>query len=351
MERLNGLALTGATVYCSPEEEPLRDAAILVRRGNIADVGARRVVEIPEATQVIDCRGCAITAGFWNSHVHFHERKWTNVELIPARELESQLEGLTHYGFTSVFDLSSRWENTRRLRDRIESGEVRGPHIRSTGEGLIPVGGLPSAEVFRVLGLMETPLPEAIRAAVEEAHRFGKPVFAHPNSAPDVLAAIDGGVDIIAHTTPRSGAWGEDVVVGMKSCGAALVPTLMVWKSMMRHDRISIAEELVGTAVAQLRAWLERGGTVLFGTDLGAVDYDPSDEYALMAQAGATFRQILASLTTLPAQRFDASSNSGKIAVGNSADLVVLDKDPAKDVRAFAAVRCTLRAGEIIYRA
>jgi hypothetical protein len=30
------------------------------------------------------------------------------------------------------------------------------------------------------------------------------------------------------------------------------------------------------------------GGTTLFGTDLGAADYDPADEYALMAQAGMT---------------------------------------------------------------
>jgi hypothetical protein len=36
-------------------------------------------------------------------------------------------------------------------------------------------------------------------------------------------------------------------------------------------------------------------------------DYDPTDEYALMAEAGMTFRQILASLTTAPAERFGAS--------------------------------------------
>ena len=33
------------------------------------------------------------------------------------------------YGFTSVFDLSSPWENTRRIRARIVSGKVAGPRI------------------------------------------------------------------------------------------------------------------------------------------------------------------------------------------------------------------------------
>src|SRR5215831_3999862 len=53
-------------------------------------------------------------------------------------QLGRQLEDMsTRYGFTSVFDLSSLWENTRIVRDRVESGEVPGPRIRSTGEGLI----------------------------------------------------------------------------------------------------------------------------------------------------------------------------------------------------------------------
>ena len=47
---------------------------------------------------------------------------------IPAPRLEDQLRAmLMRYGFTSVFDLSSPWENTRRIRARIESGEVAGP--------------------------------------------------------------------------------------------------------------------------------------------------------------------------------------------------------------------------------
>jgi imidazolonepropionase-like amidohydrolase len=62
------------------------------------------------------------------------------------------------------------------------------------------------------------------------------------------------------------------------------------------------------------------------------------------------FRQILASLTTAPAERFGASKELGRIGKGLTADLVVLSRDPSKDVRAFAAVRYTIRGGVIIYR-
>jgi imidazolonepropionase-like amidohydrolase len=80
-------------------------------------------------------------------------------------------------------------------------------------------------------------------------------------------------------------------------------------------------------------------------------DYDPVEEYALMAEAGMNFRQILASLTTAPAERFGESSRRGRITAGLAADIVVLSGDPAKDVRAFAAVRYAIRGGRVIYQA
>ena len=73
--------------------------------------------------------------------------------------------------------------------------------------------------------------------------------------------------------------------------------------------------------------------------------------FALMGEAGMGFRQILASLTTAPAERFGESVGLGRIAPGLIANMVILDKDPSKDVRAFAAVRYTIRDGRVIYEA
>jgi imidazolonepropionase-like amidohydrolase len=388
------LALVGGTIYAGPAAEAIRDGVVLIQGGRIAAVGSRSsssqtLVQLPATVRTLDCSGRTIAAGFWNSHVHFFERKWANAAAIPAPELSRQLQDmLTRYGFTSVFDLSSPWENTRRLRDRIEQGEVPGPGIRSTGEGLVPPGAVPSEQVLNLMGVMKTALPEiadaaqasaaarklldggvdgiklfaspprgaalpesVFQAAVSEAHRLGKPVFVHTNSGADVLAAVRGGVDVIAHTTPSSGPWDETILAAMRERRVALTPTLTVWKYYMRHDRISTQEQIANTAIGQLRAWLASGGTVLFGNDLGAVDYDPSEEYALMAEAGMSFRQILASLTTAPAGRFGEFKQRGQIAAGLQADLVVLKDDPSKNIRALTAVEYTLRAGKIVYRA
>ena len=63
------------------------------------------------------------------------------------------------------------------------------------------------------------------------------------------------------------------------------------------------------------------------------------------------FRQILASLTTAPAEQFKSSTRLGRVASGLEADLVVLKGDPSRNIRALADVQYTLRAGKIIYRA
>src|SRR5262245_26286341 len=222
------LALVGGTIYVSPTEEPIRDGVVLIQGGKISAVGTRTAIRIPRTAQLLNCSGLTITAGFWNSHVHFTERKWANAAEIPASDLSRQLQDmLTRYGFTSAFDLSSEWKNTRTLRDRIEAGEVAGPRIRSTGEGMVPKGALPPELGDDMMGWMNQPFPEitdaaqasstarrlledgvdgiklfrsapratslpdsVLQAAVSEAHRMGKPVFLHPDSGADILAAV-----------------------------------------------------------------------------------------------------------------------------------------------------------------
>ncbi len=77
-------------------------------------------------------------------------------------------------------------------------------------------------------------------------------------------------------------------------------------------------------------------------------DYDPTEEYAAMSRAGLTPMQILASLTTAPAERFGESNKRGRIAKGMDADLVILESDPLEDATNLAKVRATYRAGRPI---
>lgn len=395
------LALVGGTIYASPTEEPIRNGVILIEGDKIIAVGSRSSVRVPRGIKLIDCTGLTIAAGFWNSHVHFLERKWSDAATLPASGLGQQLQAMiTQFGFTSVFDTWSMWENTRRLRERIDSGEIAGPSIRSTGQAMFPKGVAATSQAEMVtqatwgaLGFMPleriqiprvaaaseavvaarklldegadglklyavTPgrngvaMPDGvIRALVNEGHSRGKPVFAHPTSAAGLMASVQAGVDVLAHTTPQSGPWDESILAAMRQARVALIPTLTLWRYELRHEGISLADGLEEIAVGQLRAWVRAGGEVLFGTDVGYMtEYDPTEEYALMAKAGMTFRQILASLTTAPAERFGASKQLGRIVPGLAADLTILRNDLSKDIQAFAAVEYTIRDGKVIYR-
>ena len=385
------LALVGGKVYASPTAAPIDDAVVLVHDGKILAIGKRHEIAIPDTTLIIDCKGRVITAGFWNSHVHFTEDAWNNAATAPADKLEQHMqEMLTRWGFTTVWDIGSFPQNTLALRRRVEAGEIAGPKIYTTAGAIYPENGIPvyippaiasqikpfeaatPADAARlakqslamggdgiklftgaIMGHGKvTPMPaDIVRAAVEVAHAQGKPVFAHPSNHVGTDNALAGGVDILAHTIPEESGWTAEELRRMKAQHTALIPTLTLWEVELEKQHASAEDErhFVQSGVNELKTYFDQGGTILFGTNVGYTQhYDTAEEYVLMAKSGMTWRDILASLTTNPGTFFKAGV--GHLAKGNTADLVVLSADPASDVRNFAKVEYTIRAGKVIYK-
>jgi imidazolonepropionase-like amidohydrolase len=389
--RASDLALTGAKVYLSPAERPMENGSIVIHDGHILAVGPSAAIKIPREATVIDCRGLIVTAGFWNSHVHILTPALLHVRDSGANELDEKLDTMfNRWGFTTVFDLGSVLDNTLALRQRIESGELRGPRILTVGEPIWTIEPvyvrdflqqnhiqIPKTETVDEAIVMVRDhaekgangiklfagsyqgqgkvavLPLAIaKAAVEEAHRRGLPVFAHPQDVDGVNVAISSGVDVLAHTVPQSPPWTAEFVSRLSEAKIALIPTLTLWDFEARKENgpDSEREAWISKMVAELRAYSQADGDVLFGTDIGYIDhYDTALEFTLMSQAGMNYQQILASLTTNPARKFRCSDHSGRIAKGMDGDLAVLGADPAENVSAFSKVRFTIRAGKIIY--
>jgi len=188
------------------------------------------------------------------------------------------------------------------------------------------------------------------RSAVEAAHRRGKPVFAHPSNSAGALAALDGGVDVLAHTFPSGPDWDRSLPRRMREANMAMIPTLKLWPWELGRLGLpaGVLAGVQAVAEAQVRAFLDASGQLIFGTDVGYMtDYDPTDEYLLLQRAGLGLGAILATLTTAPSRRFNAGA--GLVAAGSPADLVVLDGDPAVEIRTLARVRYTIRRGQIIY--
>ena len=384
------LALIGAKIYPSPIEPPIENGAILVHEGRILAVGPSATIKVPRNATVIDCKGLVVTAGFWNSHVHILTPGLLHAETLSSEQITSQLqEMLTRWGFTTIFDIASVLENTTLIRRRIESGEVKGPRILTVGEPFWIKGGTPiyvrgflksnhinipevesttqatqrvrqqillGADGIKIFansiekdGILTMPLDLA-RAIVAEAHRAGKPVFAHVSNNQGIEVALQSGVDILAHTTPADDLWSAPFAERLAAAHMSLTPTLTLWEVEYKGSEPDELKKGMGKAAQQLKAFSEAGGQILFGTDVGYIErFDTSEEFVWMSRAGMTFQQILASLTTNPAHRFGASAHSGRIAKGMDGDFVVLRTDPEQDVTAFSKVRYTIRSGRVIY--
>jgi hypothetical protein len=165
---------------------------------------------------------------------------------------------------------------------------------------------------------------------------------------------VEGGVDILAHTFPTEldgRPWDRALPGMMIERRMAMTPTLKLFSYELRKLGLpsDIVAIVLANAQAQLRAFSEGGGQVLFGTDVGYMtDYDPTDEYVLMQQAGLSYARILAALTVAPAERFGRAAG-GRLRPGADADITVVNGHPEFDIRALAVVRYTVRAGRVIY--
>ena len=383
------LALVGGRVQPAPDGAAIADGVVVIEGGKIRAVGRRGEVAVPAGATTLDCAGATVSAGFWNNHVHFTQPVWNDAAHAPADKLATALRDmLTSRGFVRVVDLGSYPPNTTALRRRIESGEIVGPAILTAGGGLVPAGGSPfyirpatlpelstrdDAErlVTIMVGLgadtvklftgsyaerttiVVMPVP-IVRAATDEAHRRGRIVLAHPSNSAGARAALEGGVDVLAHTFPSEmdGPWDRALPGLMRERGMGMVPTLKLWPYELRKVGVpaETQQRLLGAGQAQLKAFADAGGDVLFGTDVGYMtDYDPSDEYVYMQQAGLSYLRILAALTTAPAERFGVAARTGRLSPGLDGDVTVVEGDPGRDIRALGQVRYTLRGGRVLY--
>ncbi len=378
------LAIRDVRIYITPDSDPIEHATVLARTGII--VAAGQNIAIPQDTNIVECPNCTVTAGFWNSHIHFTEPKWNNAAFKSAGMLNAQLaDMLTSRGFTTVVDLSSDPRQTISLRRRIETGDLKGPLIYTAGQGMYPPHGIPyylgdlpfyvrwllpqpetpeaaakieerniriGADVLKLFtGSIVSPhevLPmplDIASGAVEAAHRHGQIAFAHPTNLAGTRVALDSGIDVLAHAPSSPRGIDKAFIQSIVDRHRSMIPTLKMFATTASTD-----PEFLQPIYAVVRQFHALGGDFMFGTDVGYMtDYSTADEFKALAESGLNYRDMLRMLTVAPAARFNVTALKGTITPGKLADLVVLDGDPATDIGAFSRVHYTIRSGRLIY--
>jgi imidazolonepropionase-like amidohydrolase len=357
------LVLTGGTLIDGTGAPPLPDAVVVVRGERIMEVGRTGDVEVDPAATEIDVRGGTILPGVFNAHVH-------------SGYQVSSLEAWAHGGVTTVRDLGGRplyaLVDSLGLNPSLARVVAAGPFITvPNGYPIVPWG---ATNVMPVIG------PEQARAAANQlidegadvikialesggdfgrviptlslqeaaavvgaAHARGIPVAAHVTTSPDLPRALDAGVDDIAHMVvdyPSS-----ELLARAARLGVVWVPTLELWHVVgYGHEP---------RAVANLRRFVEAGGTVALGTDYDGYDAPfqlgmPIIEMELMQQAGMLPMQIIVAATRNGAHVSNRLADLGTVEVGKVADLIVVRGDPLQDIHAMADVRLVVHFGVVI---
>jgi imidazolonepropionase-like amidohydrolase len=358
-----------------------KGATVVVRGGRIDEVRDRGLL-IPEAVEYLDGKGLTLLPGLWDMHAHLKQVEW-----LPAY-LAS--------GVTTVRDLGNETEFLSTLRDGLAANPAAGPRVLAAGFiDATPKDGPPyisavanspeegrelvrryQAAGFDAIKVWSNVSAETLSAITEEAHALGLSVTGHVPQALKLEEALARGLDQVNHIGYVTDALSRgDILETLRKKGTVVDPTLVVTRYGTRPRTTPLAsyepcaewmpKELVeiwsafGVApedAADGEASFERalatveklhavGVPIVAGSDQGLPGCTLLLEIELYVRAGLTGLEALQTATIVPAKVMGLDRELGAIEKGMKADLILIDGDPLKDIRALRNLRRVIRDG------
>nr|WP_236583611.1 amidohydrolase family protein [Streptomyces sp. MBT53] len=180
-------------------------------------------------------------------------------------------------------------------------------------------------------GLME----EEIRAVVDECRRHGgKPVAAHAQGTAGILNAIRGGVTSIEHGYGLD----EEALELAGERGTFVVPTLStvfagIDKDLMPEHHYQKKVRWSGITKENIARAIDRGARIALGTDAAVCPHGQNLlELRFLVDLGMDPMAAIVAGTRVSAELLGLSDRLGTLAAGKTADLVMCEGDPLKDI-------------------
>jgi imidazolonepropionase-like amidohydrolase len=386
------IAFTNARIVTMRGDEVIQRGTIVVDGNHIAAVGANGSVTIPPGARRVDLSGRTIMPGMVDVHAHMHYQAF---EAFPQRKWE-YIANLA-YGVTSTFDPSAHNLDVFSQQEMVETGEMLGPRIFSSGdviygdESVFPevYESIKSIDDARAIVKRYVPYGPEMLKEYMQPRRDQRQWLAQAAREAGVEITAEGGGDLVLdltmvldgytaweHALPIAPLY-NDVIQLVAKSGVNYTPTLIVGyggptleqyfatKNKI-HDDVKLRRFTPEDALERWRkGWTyvpdeewhfidvsksaakmtHAGAFVTLGAHGNRQGLGAQWELWGMQMGGLTNMEAIREATILPAKKIGYDQDIGSIEKGKLADFLVMDANPLDDIHNTATIRYTVKNG------
>jgi imidazolonepropionase-like amidohydrolase len=386
-----------------------KDGAVLIDGNLIAAVGPAASVEPPaEPYERFEFPQGAIIPGLIDCHAHLTfgtgDRSYEAVmdedsdEVMVTRGIRN-CEIHLKAGVTTVRDCGARNATAQALRDAAIGGQFVSPRLLVSGPPITPTRGhfwFCNGEADGVDGVRERarmlidhgvdllkimasgggtrgtdPAGAAysvdeLSAAVEVGHRVDMRVVAHCRSAASVINALEAGVDCLEHINfiQPDGSRRMDDSVAQRIADRQVFVSPTIQTGYRRLQKLKAKPSRTPAETAQMHdleykletklSFVNRlqaaGARIVAATDAIEEFGDFALGLELLTHAGMSPLQAIRAATGEAAEALGVSDRTGTLRPNKEADIVVVDGNPAVDIRRLTVPLLVVRAGAVVFR-
>lgn len=383
-------AFVNVNVVPMDREHVVESQTVIVRNGRIAEIGPANKVKVPDGATRVDGAGKYLMPGLAEMHGHIPPPN------APKAYTESVLFLYAANGITTVRGMLGA-PNQLELRDRANRGEIVSPTLYLAGpsfngnsvnspEQAASMVRSQKQEGWDLLKVHPGLTRDEYDAMAKTAKEVGIRFAGHVPAEVGLIHALEMGQETIDHVdgyieslNGDAGSLDEaklvDVVRRTKTAGAWIVPTMVLWETLIGYtdlNTLAAMPELKYAPPQQVEQWktahqnrlnqpnfdrkkaeliatnrmrilksLHDGGVrILLGTDapqqFSVPGFSIHREMAFMVKCGFTPYQVIQSGAKNVGDYFKGKDDFGTVEVGKRADLILVQGNPLKDVANIA---------------